>query len=132
MEAKINDKGDSGLFFRSQFAKAWPKGYEAQINVISPIQTGSLFSGFNPKLNDDEKKKITVVKAPHKPDEWFTYEVTADGNYLILKVNGKTTADFQDDNFTYTKGHFGIQHNGPENVITVRKLEVKPLPPKKK
>src|SRR5437764_1991934 len=32
IEAKINDKGNSGQYFRATFAKAFPPGYEAQIN----------------------------------------------------------------------------------------------------
>jgi hypothetical protein len=132
IEARINDKGDSGLLFRAQYGKTWPKGYEAQININpkSTVKTGSLYYGFNPRLTDEEKKKITVREAKHKADEWFTYEVIADGNYIIIKVNGKTTVDFLDDNFTYTKGHFAIQQNGAD--IMVRKAGVKRLPPSKK
>src|ERR1700682_5755881 len=32
-EAKINDGGNSGQYFRAQFGSSWPKGYEAQINA---------------------------------------------------------------------------------------------------
>ncbi|MCS7270783.1 MAG: DUF1080 domain-containing protein, partial [Gemmataceae bacterium] len=31
--AKINDKGNSGQYFRTQFGPGFPKGYEAQINA---------------------------------------------------------------------------------------------------
>src|SRR5262245_4728447 len=33
VEAKISDKGNSGQYFRTQFMKGFPKGYEAQINA---------------------------------------------------------------------------------------------------
>src|SRR5437879_11500836 len=32
-EAKINDGGNSGQYFRAQWGSSWPKGYEAQINA---------------------------------------------------------------------------------------------------
>src|ERR1700726_2986583 len=32
VEAKISDKGNSGLFFRTRFGASYPQGYEAQIN----------------------------------------------------------------------------------------------------
>src|SRR5437870_5690484 len=32
VEASINDHGNSGQYFRTQFGKSFPKGYEAQIN----------------------------------------------------------------------------------------------------
>jgi hypothetical protein len=132
IEAKINDKGNSGQYFRTQFGKGFPKGYEAQINVThgDPIKTGSLYPAFNPKLSKEEREKIIVKEAPHKVDEWFTQEVIADGNHIIILVNGKKTVDFVDANNTYTKGHFAIQQHDPGTVIMVRKALVKELPKK--
>ena len=81
VEAKISDKGNSGQYFRTAFGPGFPTGYEAQINAThsDEIRTGSLY----PDLRTSLKKyadKITVMKiAPHKPDEWFTQEVIADG-----------------------------------------------------
>src|SRR6516165_2161875 len=45
IEAKINDKGNSGQYFRTKFQKGFPPGYEAQINAThaDPIRTGSLY-----------------------------------------------------------------------------------------
>jgi hypothetical protein len=134
IEAKINDGGNSGQYFRTQYGKGFPKGYEAQVNAThrDPIKTGSLYPAFNPKLSPDERKKLLVAEAAHKPDEWFTQEVIADGNHIIIKVNGKTTVDFVDENNTYTKGHFAIQQHDPGSTVQVRKIEVKELPPTKK
>jgi hypothetical protein len=134
IEARINDKGNSGQYFRAQFGKSFPKGYEAQINVThgDPIKTGSLYPGFDPKLPKEERDKILIKQAPHKIDEWFTQEVIADGNHIIIKVNGKETVNFVDKNNTYTKGHFAIQQHDPGGRIEVRKIMVKELPPSKK
>jgi hypothetical protein len=134
VEAKINDGGNSGQYFRTQFGKGFPKGYEAQINAThrDPIKTGSLYPSFNSKLTQEQKDKILIKKCPHKPDEWFTQEVIADGNHIIIKVNGEKTVDFVDENNTYTKGHFAIQQHDPGTTIMVRKIEVKELPPTKK
>ena len=40
VEAKINDKGNSGQYFRTAFGQGFPKGYEAQINSThgDPVQ----------------------------------------------------------------------------------------------
>jgi len=130
IEAKINDKGNSGQYSRTQFGKGFPKGYEAQINVShgDPIKTGSLYPAFNPKLSKEDREKIIVKEAPHKVDEWFTQEVIMDGNHIIILVNGKKTVDFVDANNTFTKGHFAIQQHDPGTVIMVRKAMVKELP----
>jgi hypothetical protein len=133
VEAKINDKGNSGQYSRTQFGPGFPKGYEAQINSThsDPIRTGSLYPAFNPKLPKEAREKIIVREQLHKPDEWFTQEVTAVGNHIIIKVNGKTTVDFVDEQNTYPKGHFALQGHDPGTVVHFRKIEVKELPSSK-
>ena len=132
VEALIKDKGNSGQYFRTAYGPGFPKGYEAQINAThrDQIRTGSLYPSFG-KLSDDDKKKILVMNnAPHKADEWFTQEVTAIGAKITIKVNGKTTVDWEDPNSTYTKGHFALQGHDPGTVVHFKKIEVKELPAK--
>ena len=133
VEAMINDKGNSGQYFRTAFGPDFPKGYEAQINAThsDKIRTGSLYP--STKELAKHRKEITVMnKAPHKPDEWFTQEVIAEGNHIIIKVNGKTTVDWRDPSENrYKKGHFALQGHDPGTVVKFRKVEVKELPPSK-
>jgi hypothetical protein len=125
VEAKINDHGNSGQYFRTTFGPSFPKGYEAQINSThrDPVRTGSLY-GFG--------KEATVTDRLVKPDEWFTQEVTAIGNHIVIKVNGKTTVDFVDKKNTHMRGHFALQQHDPGTVVMFRKIEVKELPASKK
>ena len=129
VEAKINDKGNSGQYFRTKFGPGFPPGYEAQINAThgDPIKTGSLYptSPEGPRSVEDHHRE-----APHKPDEWFTQEVIANGNHIIIKVNGKTTVDWTDPKNRFKKGHFAIQQHDPGSMVKVRKIEVKELPAK--
>jgi hypothetical protein len=129
IEAKISDMGNSGQYFRTQFGPGFPKGYEAQINSTFPTdpqRTGSLYN----------LAKVTEKLVP--PDTWFTQEVIADGNHIIIKLNDKTVVDYVDKKNTYTKGHFAIQQHppakrdGPESVIMVKSIEVKELPASQK
>jgi hypothetical protein len=135
VEAKVNEGGNSGQYFRTKFAPAHPPGYEAQINAThrDPIKTGSLYPAFlkDKKEKEEFVKKCCVMnKAPAGagPDEWFTQEVTAIGNHIVIKVNGQTTVDYTDPHNTYTKGHFAIQAHDPKSKVWVRKIEVKELP----
>jgi len=131
IEAKINDGGNSGQYFRAKYGKSWPTGYEAQINAThkDTIKTGSLYPAFLPKAEQPEfLSKFAVRQAGHKPGEWFTQEVTADGNHIVIKVNGKTTVDYVDPHGTYKTGHFAIQHHDPGCRVMIRKVEVKELP----
>ena len=132
-EVAINDKGNSGQYFRATFAKAFPPGYEAQINSThgDKIRTGSLYPDGRGKYSDDEKKKMIVLDQLVKPDEWYMQEVIAVGNHIIIKVNGKTTVDFVDEKSRHTKGHFAIQQHNEGSVVKVRKAEVKELPASK-
>jgi len=122
VEAKINDKGNSGQYFRTAFGPGFPKGYEAQINATGgdKIKTGSLYF---PNI----KEVLVLNTAPHKPDEFFTQEVIAEGNHIQILVNGKKTVDWKDPKNTYTKGHFALQGHDPGSVMTFRKVEYKPI-----
>jgi hypothetical protein len=122
VEAKINDKGNSGQYFRTAFGPGFPKGYEAQINGTGRdrIRTGSLYF-------PNVKEVLVLDTAPHKPDEFFTQEVIAVGNHIQILVNGKKTVDYKDPKNTYTKGHFALQGHDPGSVMTFRKVEYKPL-----
>ena len=126
--AMINDHGNSGQYSRAQFGPGFPRGYEAQINAThrDPIRTGSLYPSFG-KLSDEDKKKILVFEQLHKPDEWFIQEVMADGNHIVIQVNGNTTVDFMDPNNAYTKGHFALQQHDPGTVVKFRKIEYRPI-----
>ncbi len=86
VEVKIADKGNSGQYFRAAKGPGFPKGYEAQINSThgDPLRTGTLY-GFVP---------VREMLVP--PDTWFTQEVEAVGNHIIIKVNGKTVVDYVD------------------------------------
>lgn len=127
VEAKINDKGNSGQYFRTKFAPGFPPGYETQINAThgDKVKTGSLYpAGPLGKFRD----KISVLDtAPHKADEFFTQEVTANGNKITIAVNGKQTIEFTDEGNTYTKGHFALQGHDPGTVVTFKKIEYKPI-----
>src|ERR1043166_1412232 len=85
IEAKINDKGNSGQYFRAKFAKAFPPGYEAQINSThgDKVRTGSLYPDGRDGYTEAERKMTLVFDKLVEPDTWFTQEVIADGNRII-------------------------------------------------
>jgi 3-keto-disaccharide hydrolase len=131
VEAKVNDKGNSGQYFRTAFGPGFPTGYEAQINAThtDEVKTGSLYPDSRPGVGLGKyRDKITVLKkAPHEPDEFFTQEVIAVGPKITILVNGKKTIEWEDPDFRYKKGHFALQAHDPGSVMTFRKVEVKEL-----
>ncbi|MBN9519889.1 DUF1080 domain-containing protein [bacterium] len=129
VEVKINDKGNSGQYFRAQLAPGFPPGYEAQINAThtDKIRSGSLYPDGRTKLGEFRKDITVMNTAPHGPDEWFVQEVVAEGPHIQIFVNGKKTVDFTDPNKTHTKGRFALQGHDPGTVVTFKKVEWKPL-----
>jgi hypothetical protein len=125
IEAMINDGGNSGQYFRTEFGPNFPKGYEAQINAThkDKIRTGSLYF---PKI----KEVLILDTAPHKPGEWFTQEVIAKGDHITVLVNGKKTVEWKDPEHRYKKGHFALQGHDPGTTVKFKKIEVKELPSK--
>ena len=129
VEAKINDGGNSGQYFRTKFEPGFPAGYEVQINAThkDPVKTGSLYPDARSSLAK-HRKEITILNtAPHKPNEFFTQEVIAKGNHFTIMVNGKKTIEWTDPDSTYKMGHFALQGHDPGSVMTFRKVEYKPL-----
>ena len=131
VEAKINDHGNSGQYFRTDFGPGFPSGYETQINSThgDKIRTGSLYPDGRDNYSAEDKKKMIVLEQLHKPDEFFVQEVTAIGDTITISVNGKVTLDgFKDAKYRHKKGHFALQGHDPGTVVTFKKVEVKELP----
>jgi hypothetical protein len=117
-EVKIADKANSGMYFRTKKGPNFPDGYEAQVNSThgDPVKTGSLYN------------HVKVFEKLVPPDTWFTQEIEAVGNHIIIKVNGKTTVDYIDKNNSFTTGHFAFQQHDPGSQVWIRKIEVMELP----
>ena len=121
-EVKLNKGGNSGMYFRVKFETAWPNGYEAQVNNSHKDwrRTGSLY-------------RLSDVKDQLVPDDtWWTQHIIADGNHIVVKVNGKTVVDYVDQNNTYQKGYVALQQHNLGSVVQYRNVMMKKLPSAKK
>jgi hypothetical protein len=124
-EVKINDKGNSGLYFRTTAKPGFSDGYEAQIDSThtDPIRTGSLY-GF-----------CHVYQQHVKPDTWFTYELEVRDDVwrgremtrIKITVDGNELYEYLDFNKTFKSGHFAFQQHDPGSRVAIRKVEVLPL-----
>jgi hypothetical protein len=129
LEARINEGGNSGVYFRTPFGPAkpaneprWLVGYNAKID-------GKRLGGF---LIDDPTGTSPLVRsrAPSlHAGQWLTLEVIAEGNHFVVKTNGETTADYTDHANRFTKGHIALQQHTPQTVVEFRKVAIKELPP---
>ena len=125
-EIKINDHGNSGMYFRTAKLPSFTGGYEAQINSThgDPIKTGSIYT------------MVHIYKQLVPPDTWFTQEVEAvDKDYrgkvvtfIRVKVNGELLYELIDHDRTFKEGHFAFQQHDPGSKVQIRKVEVQELP----
>ncbi len=106
------------MYFRTKKMKGFPDGYEAQVNSThgDPVRTGSLYN------------HVKVLEKLVEPDAWFTQEIEAVGDHIIIKVNGKTTVDYMDKKNTHKEGYFAFQQHDPGSHVEIRKVEVMELP----
>jgi hypothetical protein len=129
MESRINDGGNSGVYFRAPFGPSirinakqgsgpptWVRGYNAKLAMY---RFGSLLIDDLPLIHDGE--------IPATPGRWVTFEVIAEGNHLTVKINGSVTAEFIDEKRRYVKGHIVLQQHGARTVVEFRKIEIKEL-----
>ena len=124
-EIKINDGGNSGLYFRTTRQPGFSDGYEAQIDSThrDPIRTGSLYG------------LCHVYKQHVKPDTWFTYDlevrddVWRGRNMTRIKVtiDGNELYEYLDFALTHKHGHFAFQQHDPGSKVSIRKVQVMPV-----
>jgi hypothetical protein len=124
-EVKINDGGNSGLYFRATAKPTFSDGYEAQIDSThrDPIRTGSLY-GF-----------CHIYKQLVKPDTWFSYELEVRDDVwrgrkmtrIKITVDGNELYEYLDFAQTFKEGHFAFQQHDPGSKVSIRKAEVMPL-----
>ncbi len=125
-EIKINDKGNSGLYFRTTERPGFSDGYEAQIDSThtDPIRTGSIYG------------MCHVYQEHVKPDTWFTYDIEVRDDVwrgremtrIKITIDGNELYEYLDFAKTFKEGNFAFQQHDPGSKVSIRKVEVQPLP----
>jgi len=121
-EIRINDKGNSGLYFRATRKPGFADGYEAQIDSThgDPIRTGSLYG------------MCHVYKRLVEPNEWFTYEIEVRDDVwrgkpltrIKVSVDGDELYEYLDFAQTFKEGHVAFQQHDPGSKVCIRKIEI--------
>lgn len=124
-EIKINDRGNSGMYFRTTAKPGFSDGYEAQIDSThsDPIRTGSLYG-------------MCHVYTQHvKPDTWFKYEIEVRDNVwrgrkntrIKVTIDDNELYEYLDFELQFKEGYFAFQQHDPGSKVSIRKVEVMPL-----
>jgi hypothetical protein len=104
---------NSGVFIRSPEENG-VRGYEVQIWKAQPAgyNTGSIV---NAGKTDKEYKFIA--------DQWNHYEITADGDHLVVVLNGTKTLDIHDSQFA--NGRIRLQYQ--RFPIQFKNIKLRPI-----
>jgi hypothetical protein len=112
IEFKCGVDTNSGVFVRSPQENG---GYEVQIWKQQP-------AGYNTGAIVGIAK--TARDYTFKADQWNHYQVTADGDHLVVTLNGETTLDIHDTKFS--EGHLRLQYQ--QFPIAFRNIKIRSLP----
>jgi len=111
-----HEGANSGVFMRiSDPANITDRNaYEANIYDDRPDQSGR--TGGIPNF-------LPPTRVIDTWDQWNTYDITMEGNQIVVKLNGVTTIDSTDDNFS--SGPFSLQYGA--GTIKFRNVKVRRL-----
>ena len=146
LKFKIVD-GNSGIQYRSKHQGNWVVGgYQADFDGAG-AWTGTLYEergrgvlakrGNKVIIEEKGEKKADGATTPEKEilesikkEDWNDYEVSAQGNHLVHKVNGKVTIDVTDNqpDKQVSKGILALQlHAGPPMKVQFKDILLKVL-----
>jgi len=107
MAAAIMDAGDSGLYIRGQS--------KCQINIWSwPVGSGEIW-GYRTDITmppEVRRAATPILNADNPPGRWNRFEVTARGERVTVKLNGRTVIDEAHLPGMPAKGRIALQHHG--------------------
>lgn len=112
IEFKCGEDANSGVFFRSPQESG---GYEVQIWKQQP-------AGYNTGAIVGTAK--TARDYRFNPDQWNHFQITADGDHVVVALNGETTLDIHDARFS--EGHLRLQYQ--QFAIAFRDIKIRALP----
>lgn len=119
-------KGNSGIQFRSRRVpdSSAVEGYQADV--------GQNYWGC---LYDEHRRNKVLAQAPTeldsvlKKDGWNSYVIRAEGDEIVLKINGLTTVEYVEKDKTIPRaGIIALQiHSGPAMRIDFRNIRIRRL-----
>jgi hypothetical protein len=111
----IDDQANSGIFLRCPTSGDITQNNAYEVNVYDAHAmwpTGSI-------------NGIAKARQPVKSvGKWTSFEIEAQGDHLVVKVDGKTTVDVRDGK--YARGNVALQYNG-RGTVRFRDVKLKPL-----
>ncbi len=118
---KINDRGNSGVYFRVQPNPdpnvPWPMGYEAQVDQHDPKNyTGCVYNIAWPETAPGKDGPIT------RDEAWFDYRVRVEGERVRTWIDGVPMIDAELSEFA--SGRIAVQGHHAGNVVMYKDMRI--------
>jgi hypothetical protein len=116
VEFWIDAAANSGMFLRCPRTGEISATNAYEVNIFDPHEkwpTGSI----NEVAKAGESQTTT--------GRWNTYELTAEGDHLVVRLNGKTTVDVHDGR--HSRGVIALQNYKGEGMVKFRNVKLQPL-----
>ncbi|NQX00775.1 DUF1080 domain-containing protein [bacterium] len=114
-------KGNSGLYFRiEEKGFSGVTGFQAEIDATKDV--GGLYETNGRSWVSQPTGE--AVASWFKPGEWNEMIVSAKGGHIIVRINGKVSAELPDDSGR-KEGRFALQVHGSQDVdVWFKDLEI--------
>lgn len=104
---------NSGVFIRCTVVEKGNACYEINIfDLHETAPTGSIIL-VEPGKAPTPAHSV-LPERPQSAEKWNTYDITAEGNHLVVKLNGKTMSDIREDKLKLSSGAIQLQAGGPD------------------
>jgi len=116
VEFWVDEVANSGVFLRCPLSGEISGTNSYEVNIYDPHEkwpTGSI----------NEVAKCRELQKTAR--RWNSYDLTAEGDHLVVRLNGKTTVDAHDSK--YARGVIGLQNLKGEGMVRFRNVKLKPL-----
>ena len=116
IEFWIDEKANSGVFLRCPTSGEITSLNSYEVNIFDAHQkwpTGSI----SEVAQSTESAKTT--------SNWNVYDITAEGDHLSIKLNGKTSVDVRDAR--HPRGVIALQHLNGVGEVRFRQIKLRPL-----
>lgn len=125
-EMRINQNGNSGVWFWCEPAPIYPSGFEVD------VMQGTNRAGTVHRFSGGWQERYIAQDVSVPQNEWFPLEVIVQNGRAKTIVNGKTAVDVGLPKKYQDRGRLAFQFNDEPTAVEFRKLEIKELSSKAK
>jgi hypothetical protein len=116
VEFQASAETNSGIFIRCEDPNDVSAERCYEVNIFDRNQNPNNLTG---AIVNVAPPAVSIMAG----DQWNTFDITAEGDHLVVRLNDMVTADVEDDR--HARGYIALQYNG--GPIKFRNVQIRPL-----